>query len=236
MVVEADAQGQPVRAELRAQRQQGGGVIAHRLHGVGEHQGAEPPPERVAQHGRQLAVEERLAAGEAHLLHGQAVAGDLVQVARHLRGRHVRQGVVARAALDVAVAAGDVAQRAGVDPERPQPRQGHRRPPLPLGRHPRVAELRRIERMRLRPGFVQCHGAVGLLVSADARRLRRLGRGWMGMPGSGQPPPRSPRFRAAVGGCAPIQVASSARDAAAPGTRAGAALLAESSAASGRNE
>ncbi len=167
MMVEADAQHQAL-AELLAQRQQLAGMAAHRAHGVGQHQGAQTPRQHVAQHRRQGAIEKGLAAGEAHLLQRHARRRRLAQTGRHLGRQEVDQRVVLRAALDVAALAGDAAERAGVEPERPQRRQGDDATPFPPGRQARIAKLRRVERAQ---------GRIAANRPAQTRRRGREGGG-----------------------------------------------------------
>ena len=145
VMIQADAQHQP-RTVPGPQRLQRRRVVAHRLHGIGQHQRAPAARQHRLQHPWQIAVEEGLTAGEADLLHRQAIAVDLRQVPVQLGGAEIGERIVARAAFDVAVPAGDVAERAGIHPKRPQGRQGDMRPGLATGGPLRVAELGRIKR------------------------------------------------------------------------------------------
>ena len=51
----------------------------HRLHGIGEHEREMAAGESVAEHGENVGVHERLAAGEADLPRGQRLALDLIE-------------------------------------------------------------------------------------------------------------------------------------------------------------
>ena len=128
------------------QFQQGLGTLFHGAHGVGQHQGAKTSGQRVFQHGQKVRVHERLSAGEADFFGAELLALNLVQVAGHLRSRQIDQRVIAGCGFDVAIDAGQVAQRAGVKPERPQgdgidPGAG-----FALGRAQWIAELQRVFR------------------------------------------------------------------------------------------
>ena len=57
----------------------------HRLHGIGEHAAPEAARERVAQHGENVGIHERLAAGEADLARGPLPALDLIEDRRQPR-------------------------------------------------------------------------------------------------------------------------------------------------------
>src|SRR5690606_14435119 len=66
--------------------------------------------------------------------------GELVEVAAQLGAAEIAQPVVPRARLDVAVLAGEVAQRAGVDPKRLQPAEADPRAPAAVRGPVRVDE------------------------------------------------------------------------------------------------
>jgi len=72
----------------------------------------------------------------------------MIEIAGDLRGRDKGEPVVARRRFDVAISAGEIAERTRVDPERLEPGEGNGRPPLPLYRHGRITELGGIERGR----------------------------------------------------------------------------------------
>ena len=72
--------------------------------------------ERVAQHGDDVGIHERLAAGEADLAHGPLPMLDLVEIGGRLGAGDVGEAIVVGARFDVAIAAGDIAEAAGVDP------------------------------------------------------------------------------------------------------------------------
>jgi hypothetical protein len=101
---------------------------------------------RQGDHVGEVAVHERFAAGETDLAHRQGVAVDLVQIAFQIRERQIGQRVIGRRAFDIAIDAGEVAQRAGVEPERGQCLQRDAGTGLTLGGDARVAEFRRVER------------------------------------------------------------------------------------------
>src|SRR5204863_3092934 len=100
---------------------------------------------------------ERLAAGEADLAGAEPAGLDLVEERRRLGRSDVDEPVVARARFDVAVLAGDVAERAGVDPKRLESLQRHGRTGLPGGRPIRVRKLAR-RALRLLQADVEAHG------------------------------------------------------------------------------
>ena len=70
------------------------------------------------------------------------------EIGRRFGAGQVDQPVVAGRRFDVAVAAGDVAQRAGVEPQRVQRRAAPPRAPFAAGGLHRVTELRRVEQGR----------------------------------------------------------------------------------------
>ena len=63
-----------------------------------------------------VGVHKRLAAGQPDLAGRRGPGGDLVEKADYLRERDISQPVVLGARFDIAVPAGQVAQRAGVEP------------------------------------------------------------------------------------------------------------------------
>ena len=86
-------------------------------------------------------LQERLAAGEADFPGGEGALRDLVEIGARLVGGQIGVPVVARARLDIAVAAGQVAGRAGVEPQRIEPFEGDPAARLALGGRVRVAKL-----------------------------------------------------------------------------------------------
>ena len=140
VVVDGDTQGEGARMAF-IEGEQRIAPFHEGLGGVGEDQDAHAAAQDFPDHRRQLRVHERLAAGEADLLDGQAVVGDLVEVAAHVVEADVGQAVVVRSRFHVAVAATQIAQAAGVEPERRQPRQRHHGAALALGGDVRFAEL-----------------------------------------------------------------------------------------------
>jgi len=142
-VVDGHPHPQPV-AEFLPQRQQRVGAFHHRPHGIGQHQHAIATGQRRPDHGDEVGVHERFTAGEADLRRVTAGIG-LVQEPVDLRRRQVDQAVIGRAGFDVAVDAFQVAQGAGVEPQRRQPVQRHRGPLAAVCRREGVAELRRVD-------------------------------------------------------------------------------------------
>jgi hypothetical protein len=132
---------------------------AHRAHGVGEHQHLEPAGEGGAKHRHHVAVHEGLAAGEADL--ARSHSRRLVEISLGLGDGQIDERVVGRRAFDVAALAGEVAERAGVDPQRVEPLQRDMRAPLAFGGDERVAELGRVERARGRIGEGRRFGQQG---------------------------------------------------------------------------
>ena len=140
VVVHRDPQHQPF-AVAPPQRQQRFGALHHWAHGVGEHQRAMAGAQAVLHHAGQVRVHERLAAGEADLLGAEAECGDFIQIGARFGAVDVRETVVARTRLDVAVGTGEVAQRAGVEPQRAQLAEGHGGAALAFGGAVGVREL-----------------------------------------------------------------------------------------------
>ena len=151
VVIEADPDRQPLAP---FKRQQGRLGPAHRLHRVGQHQHLEPAGEAQLQDRQHVGIHERLATGEGDLAGRQAFARDLVEEGLDLGQRQIDQRIIARRALDVAGGAGQIAQRAGVEPQRVQPGQRHLRARLAPGGHAGVFELAGRER----PGGCQGEG------------------------------------------------------------------------------
>ena len=108
VVVQRHAQGDP-RAVVAPERQQRGLEALHGTHRVGQHQHPVARIQRIAHHGRQLAVHERLAAGEGHLLQLRVQRPGFPQEGERLGPGEVAEPVVGGAALDVAAGARDVA-------------------------------------------------------------------------------------------------------------------------------
>ena len=117
VVIEADAKHEIAAMRLVEARQALADVRPqHRLHGVGQEQDLEAALERVAQHGDDVGIHERLAAGEADLAHGPLPVLDLIEIGDRLGAGDVGEAVVVGARFDIAIAAGDIAEAAGVDP------------------------------------------------------------------------------------------------------------------------
>ena len=102
-------------------------------------------PQRRLQHCRQPGVHERLAAGEADQAGAEAQRFDLVEIFIDLGAAQVNQPVIFGRGFYVAMLAGQVAQRAGIEPQRVQRSEGDLRPWLALGREERVLKLARIQ-------------------------------------------------------------------------------------------
>jgi hypothetical protein len=80
----------------------------------------------------------------------------LVETGLGLGKRQIDERIVPRRAFDIAGLAGEIAERAGVDPQRLQPLQRDMRPPFALSRDAKVPEFGRIERARGRRGERGC--------------------------------------------------------------------------------
>ena len=65
-----------------------------------------------------MRVQERLAAGKADQPGAEPQRRDLVEVLSHVGDAQINQPVIARRGFDIAVAAGQIAQRAGIEPQR----------------------------------------------------------------------------------------------------------------------
>ena len=158
VVVEADADRE-APAEARVEVEQPALHLGslHRLHGVAEHQHLEAALQGIPHQLDQVRVHEGLTAREADLAGAKPSGLDLVEVGRGLGRRYVGEPAVARARFDIAVLTGNVAERAGVDPERLEPLERHAGPGL-AGRRP-VGILEFSRRMlRLQYGDIQAHG------------------------------------------------------------------------------
>ncbi len=166
-------------AKARVQRQQRSLVPPHRPHRVGQHQSGKASRKAQIEDRDHVRVHERLAAGERDLAGGQLAISDLIEIRGDLGERQIHQCVVARRAFDIAALAGQVAQGAGVEPERLQ--RGHRDAGarLALGGDQRIAELGRIERGRV--GNREGAGGIDSLYIAarpfkgKAKSIRRRG-------------------------------------------------------------
>ena len=66
---------------------------------------------------------------------------DLIEIGGRLGARDVGKAIVVGARVDIAIAAGDVAEAAGVDPQRAQGVKCDARAPLAFGGHIGVAEF-----------------------------------------------------------------------------------------------
>src|SRR5262249_6197792 len=108
----------------------------------------ESPRETILENRDELRIEEWLAAGESDFFRTPTVPFDLVEINRDLAPLEIDQPVVLRARFDVAVAAGDIAKRSGIEPKSFQPLEHDARARLAVGREKRVFELARIERGR----------------------------------------------------------------------------------------
>jgi hypothetical protein len=118
----------------------------HRLHGVGQDQDLEAAYESVLGHRQHVGVEEGLASGEADLARPQSEPQRSRREGAGFGGGDIDEPVVGRARLDIAVGAGDVAQRAGVDPQRVQPLERHLGARRALRGQVGIAELAPVER------------------------------------------------------------------------------------------
>ena len=145
-VIERDPQHQPrpMRLDQRRQRLLHPGAH-HRPHRIGQDQNLVTSLERRLRHGAELGVHERLAAGESDLAHRPAARRDLIEKIAHLRLAEIDQPVILGGTLDIAVDAGDVAQRSGVEPQRPRSRQRHPRAGLAVGGNAGIEKLALID-------------------------------------------------------------------------------------------
>jgi hypothetical protein len=169
VVIDRDAHAQPA-GMAPVQREQRLGLLHHRPHRVGQHQRLEAAAEHVCQHRRQVRVHERIAAGEADLLGAEAKQRRLVEIFADFGRREIDEAVVPGRGFDIAVAAGQVAQGSGVEPQGAQLPQRDRRPLFALGRDARVAKLCRVERTRSgRRG--RAVDAQGSLLACHARSI-----------------------------------------------------------------
>ena len=141
-VVQRDAQHQALGV-LPAQTLEAVGALHHRAHGIGENQRGVAPGQAQVQHVEDFWVHERFPARETDLLHAERQAFRLGEKRRDFRSTQVDQSIVARCRLDIAVPAGQIAQRPGVEPQRPQTVQGDPCTRLALGGTPGIAELHR---------------------------------------------------------------------------------------------
>ena len=108
------------RRTARANASSAGFHLVHRLHRIGQDQRPEAASQRQIEDLREMRVHERLAAGEADQPGAEPQRRDLVEVLRHVGGAQINQPVIARRGFDIAVAAGQIAQRAGIEPQRVQ--------------------------------------------------------------------------------------------------------------------
>ncbi len=116
-------------------------VPPHRPHRVGQHQRRVAAIERVSKHRDHLGVHEGLAAREAYFPGRQSLPHDLVEKSRGVSGGEINQRIIGRRALDIAGRAGEIAERAGVDPQCVERHQRHLRPRLARGGDLGIGEL-----------------------------------------------------------------------------------------------
>jgi hypothetical protein len=112
---DADLQG---FAKAAAQCQQRRLHLVHRLHRIGQHQRPEAAPQGQLQHLRQCRVHKRLAAGKPDQGCAEPQPFYFVEIAGDVGGAQIDEAVVFWRRFDVAMAAGQVAQSAGIKPER----------------------------------------------------------------------------------------------------------------------
>lgn len=94
--------------------------MVHRLHGVGQHHRMKAALEALLDHLDDLRVHERLAAGKPDLACTASVALDRIEIGPDFFKRDVGKAVVTRGRLDIAVSAGDIAERSRVELKRIQ--------------------------------------------------------------------------------------------------------------------
>src|SRR5262249_46144495 len=117
----------------------------HGTHRIGQHQDPKATTEAIFQHAKKFRVHERLAAGKPDLFRSPSMALDLVKVGSNFIVREINEAVVPRTRFDIAVAASDVAERAGVEPKRPQPLQRDARARLTRRGEMGILELLRLK-------------------------------------------------------------------------------------------
>ena len=89
----------------------------HRPHGVGQHQYLVAALQGIAQHGSEIGVHEGFAASEPNFAKTQFLPLCFVQQRRHFCCADVFQRVIGGGRLDIAIGAGQIAERACVDPQ-----------------------------------------------------------------------------------------------------------------------
>ena len=140
VMVERDTDRQPGAVSL-FEPEQVLRAFHHRTHRVGQHQDREPAVEAGPDDRRDVGVHEGLTACQPDLPRRQPRLGDLVEKAHDVGERQVGKAVVGRARFDIAVAASEVAQRAGVEPKGPERVERDRGAPVAVRRDVRVAKL-----------------------------------------------------------------------------------------------
>ncbi len=143
VMIDRNADRQPL-AITPAQPQQRPPALGHRLHRIGQDQRIKAAAQRVFEHRRQFGVHERLAAGKADQRGRQPAAFDFIEVGRRFGRGQIGQPIILRRRLDIAMTAGKVTQRAGVEPQGLQPPQRHLRASVAAGGTKGILELARV--------------------------------------------------------------------------------------------
>src|SRR5207248_8346585 len=112
-----DPDRQPIAIAI-AEWKQRSLYLVHRLHRIGQPEGAKAARQGEMEHRRQFRVHKRLAAGEADQLRAEPKPLDFVEIFAGLRGAQINEPVVLWRWFDIAMLAGQVTQRAGIEPER----------------------------------------------------------------------------------------------------------------------
>jgi len=117
------------------------GFTHHRAHGIGQDQHVISGGQRGFGDLDHLRVHERLTAGKGNLCHRPVALRDLPQIIAHLVGGDIDQRIIRRAGRDIAVHAFNVAQGAGVEPQRLRVCQADSRAGFALGRQGRILKF-----------------------------------------------------------------------------------------------
>ncbi len=140
IAIERDTKREPARMRGMECRKRGLHML-HRLHGIGEDEDAETCGERVVGHADHVGVHKGLAAGEADFGGRMGETCGFVEKSADLGAAEINERVIARARFDVAITAGEIAKRAGVEPERVEARKRHMGARRPVRRDGRIGEF-----------------------------------------------------------------------------------------------
>ena len=134
-MVERDPQRQPLDGK-RGQAEKSVGHLHHRPHCIGQHEDAIAAGEAFPEHRREFRVHEGLAAREADFLGVRPARRRVVEPCAQIGEGQPCEAVIARAGFDVTGLAGEIAERARVEPQGAQRSEGHPRPRGACRRHP----------------------------------------------------------------------------------------------------